>query len=368
VPVHAAAVGQRNHPDIELPAETTVPVTVPGEATTLAPETTAAPGPPPEAVETTDRFRIASISKMITGTVVLQLVADGTLTLDDPVGPTLGAYLGVDVTGRPVAGITVRQLLSHTSGFGVYDRTFFKRGVESCREAAARGLSEGLETDPGTTYRYSNMNFCVLGQLIEAVTGEPYEQVVTERLLVPLGITDLRLAGTFDPRPDEVIHPSFPGRNYMETLGPAGAWTATPSDIVRLVDSLDPTKPGWHPLPADLAELMRQPIPGIAYNDPSRQWYGLATIVDANGSWGHTGTIENTHAMVQHRPDGMTWAVFVSGNVPESTGDLAAIFQAAIDQAGIDAPAPTTTTTTTTTTVPVTIAAETVAPAASPPG
>ena len=57
----------------------------------------------------------------------------------------------------------------------------------------------------------------------------------------------------------------------------------------------------------------------------------------ANQSWGHTGTVENTHAMVVHRPDGMTWSILVSGNYPR-TPDLAGIFQDAIDQAGIDAP------------------------------
>ena len=63
----------------------------------------------------------------------------------------------------------------------------------------------------------------------------------------------MRLAGTFDPQPDEVVHPSFPNRNYMEVLGGAGSWVATPADVVKIVDSLDNTKPGFHPLPDDLA-------------------------------------------------------------------------------------------------------------------
>ena len=86
---------------------------------------------------------------------------------------------------------------------------------------------------------------------------------------------------------------------------------------MRIVDALDDTKPGFHPLSDSLTALMRRAQPGIAYRHPAEQWYGLATIVYANGSWGHTGTIENTHAMVVHRPDGMTWAITVSGNVPD---------------------------------------------------
>ncbi len=169
-----------------------------------------------EPVDTSDRFRIASISKVITGTVVLQLVADGTLELDQPVGELLGDHLGVDVSGRPPAEITVRQLLSHTSGFNEFDHTFFRRGVESCREAAVRGLTLGVQFDPGTTYNYSNMNFCLLSILIEIVTGQPYETVVHERLLAPLGINGMRMAGTFDSatrrgRPPVVPQPQLHG-------------------------------------------------------------------------------------------------------------------------------------------------------------
>ena len=351
VPVHAASFGDRNSPNIVLPPPE--PPTDSAAASTIATTTTSTTTTIPvvlEPVDVSDRFRIASISKLITGTVALQLVADGTLTLDDPVGELLGDQLGVDVTGRPPAGITVRHLLSHTSGFSEFYDTFFSRRVESCREAAARGLDAGVQFDPGTTYEYSQMNFCLLSILIETVTGKPYETVVRERLLAPLGIDGMRLGGTFDPNPDEVVHPSSPNRNYMEVLDGAGSWVATPTDVVKIVDSLDNTNPGFHPLPDDLAELMREPVAGIAYPSPGERWYGLATMAYANQSWGHTGTIENTHAMVVHRPDGMTWSILVSGNYPEETGDLAAIFQEAIDDAGINAPAPTTSTTTTTST------------------
>jgi D-alanyl-D-alanine carboxypeptidase len=354
VSVHAASYGDRNSPNVvppppEPPTDSSGASAVATTTTTTTSTTTTVPVVL-EPVDASDRFRIASISKVVTGTVALQLVADGTLTLDDPVGELLGEQLGVDVTGRPPAAITVRQLLSHTSGFSEFYDTFFSRRVESCRDAAARGLDAGVRFDPGTTYEYSQMNFCLLSILIETVTGKPYEIVVRERLLAPLGIDGMRLAGTFDPNPDEVVHPSFPNRNYMEVLEGAGSWVATPTDVVKIVDSLDNTNPGFHPLPDDLAKLMRKPVAGITYNSPSERWYGLATMAYANQSWGHTGTIENTHAMVVHRPDGMTWSILVSGNYPEETDDLAAIFQDAIDHAGIDAPAPTTSTTTTTTT------------------
>lgn len=349
-PVHAAAFGVRNSPDIVPPAPEVAPAGSDAVAATTLP-----PPPPAEAPQapTTDtRFRIASISKVITGTVVLQLVEDGTLQLDQPVGGLIAQHLGVDVTGRPFETVTVRQLLSHTAGFDTFRPVFFGGESGSCRESAIAGITEGLRHDPGTTYHYSNMSFCVLQQLIEATTGQDYQTVVYERLLTPLGITGMRLAGTFDPDPGEAIHPSFPGRRYMEALGGAGAWMATPADVVTIIDSLDNSKPGFHPLSAETTELMRQPLPGIEYGDLANRWYGMAMIVFANKSWGHSGTVENTHAMVIHRPDGMTWSIIVSGNHPENSDELIGIFQSAVDQSGIQAPAPTTTTTTTTTLPP----------------
>ena len=65
-----------------------------------------------------------------------------------------------------------------------------------------RGLGRGLEFAPGTTYNYSNMNFCALGVLIEAVTGQDYLDAVYERLLTPLGITGHAPRRHVRPRPD----------------------------------------------------------------------------------------------------------------------------------------------------------------------
>ena len=94
---------------------------------------------------------------------------------------------------------------------------------------------------------YSNLNYCLLGLLVEDVAGRPYEAVVTDRLLDPLGIEGMRLATTYDPDPAQVVHPSAPFRNYMEVLGGAGSWVATPADVVTILASLDVANPGLPP-------------------------------------------------------------------------------------------------------------------------
>jgi D-alanyl-D-alanine carboxypeptidase len=289
-----------------------------------------------EAVTPAHRFRLASNSKLLTATAVMQLVEAGQVGLDEPVLARLATRLGVTPTDPGIAAVTVRHLLSHTSGFPEYERTFFGGAASSCQEAAARGLAGGLVGPPGTVYRYSNMNFCVLGLLIEEITGRPYETVITERVLRPLGIDDMRMAGTYDVRPGDVAHQTTPGRTFMEALGGAGAWLGTPTDLVRIVDGLDRTRPGWHPLAAGTVAQMQGPQPGIAYS--LGHWYGLGLRVWADGTWGHTGTVENARSMVIRRPDGITWAITVSGNTPSSTDRLRGVMDKAFATIGIPAP------------------------------
>lgn len=281
-----------------------------------------------EEVQPTDRFRIASISKVITAITVLQLVEEGVVGLDDPVGGIVASRVGIGDPAAGTADITVRELLTHTSGFGQYENLFFRHQVASCEEAAAVGFSRSLQ---GKGFRYSNMNFCVLGLLIEELTGEPYEQVVYERLLTPLGISGMRLAPTRDPGPGEVEHRSVPDRNYMEVLGAAGAWVATPSDLVRIVGSLDTDGPRWHPLAPDTVAAMK-----TSANDPLTpdRGYGMGLILYGGGTSGHTGTIESTHAMVLDRADDVTWAITVSGENPSETVRLAGIVDRALAAGG----------------------------------
>jgi CubicO group peptidase (beta-lactamase class C family) len=195
-------------------------------------------------------------------------------------------------------------------------------------------LARPLARTPETTHVYSNLNFCLLGLLIAAETGTTYEAAVTELLLRPLGIAGMRLVATHDPNPDEVVHISGGQRTYMESLGGAGAWVATPSDLVRILDSLDPTSPGWHPLSAELTTLMRQPL-DVGYPEPDKRRYGLGLILWPDGSWGHSGTVENTHTMLARRPDGVTWSILVSGDVPEDTEDLSQVFDRAVAESEI---------------------------------
>ncbi len=278
-------------------------------------------------VEVQDRFRVASISKVITAVTLLQLVEDGAIGLDEPIGDRVATHLGLTDASAGSARLTVRQLLTHTSGYGKYSSVFFRNGSADCRQAAAIGLRDG---GGGGGYTYSNMNFCIAGMLVEALTGKSYEAVAYERFLTPLGLSGMRLAPTVDPGPDEVQHVTTPGRNYMETLGAAGAWIASPTDLVTIMNALDPTTPGWKPLEDVTLLEMLTPV----YGQFGQRGYGMGMILYGGGRYGHTGTIENTHAMLLNRGDGVIWAVTVAGPYPSATPQLESIVNGAFAAGG----------------------------------
>jgi D-alanyl-D-alanine carboxypeptidase len=273
------------------------------------------------------RFRIASVSKMFTAVAIMQLVDEGSIELDQSFTKQLG--LSGPFADPRIATITVRQLMSHTSGFTAARNIFFGHGVDTWQQAADNALGQVLQFDPGTAFQYSNTNFCILGKLLESVTGEPFETVIRERVLEPIGIR-AHLAPTVDTAKGDALHASSAGRNYMEVLGPAGGWVTTALDIAKLSAALrDPSSPL---LDRSDVDSMRVPVTvPVEVPAPVNGWsYGLGLILFGDGSWGHTGTIESTHSIVINRPDGLTVSVLVSGKIPSNTDHLQQVIDLAV--------------------------------------
>ena len=142
-------------------------------------------------LRTTDRYRIASVTKTFVATVVLQLVGERRLRLDDPVE---GRLPGLIPNGR---AITIRQLLAHTSGLFDYGndeawnraRLAEPGRVWSPRELVAIANGHSPLFAPGSSWSYSNTNYLLLGLVVEAVTGRPLANVLASRLFRPLRLT-----------------------------------------------------------------------------------------------------------------------------------------------------------------------------------
>ncbi|HVV75242.1 MAG TPA: serine hydrolase domain-containing protein [Mycobacteriales bacterium] len=140
-------------------------------------------------VETTtdSLFQIGSITKVWTATLIMQLVDEGLLDLDQPIITYLPEFKVADESVSKQ--VTARHLLSHTSGI---DGDFFLdtgRG-DDCIEKYVAACADLKQTHPlGATMSYCNSGFSILGRLVEVLRGQPFDQVLRERLFVPLGIT-----------------------------------------------------------------------------------------------------------------------------------------------------------------------------------
>ncbi len=134
------------------------------------------------------KFRLGSVTKQFTSMLVLQLVAEGKLSLQGRLSDILPDYR--EDTGKR---ITIHNLLTHTSGIPNYtDLPNFEGEVSRTPYSVGafmKGFCSGdLEFEPGSKYRYSNSGYFILGAIIEKVTGKPYEKVLEERILKPLGM------------------------------------------------------------------------------------------------------------------------------------------------------------------------------------
>lgn len=259
-------------------------------------------------VENDAPFRLASVSKLLTSIVVLQLDEDGVLDLDDRLGDVWPSDLP---PGDPrTADVTVRQLLQHTSGFGVMRDLFFGANAPDWRTAAAFALRAPLQAAPGTDYRYSNANYVVLGSLIEALTGGTFDDAVRERVLEPLDIESAALmSATAPPDPAGPAYAVNPARRYIEALGPAGSWQMAPADVARLVAALQPDSARHLLTAGSLAEMRR--VTTVPDDEPNFD-YGLGLMVFPIG-YGHTGTIEDVRAFALALPNGYSVTVLAAG-------------------------------------------------------
>ena len=134
------------------------------------------------------KFRLGSITKQFTATVIMQLVEQGKIKLDAKLSDYLPEYR--KDTGSKV---TIHHLLTHTSGIPSYTSQpgFFEnvsRNPYKVDEFVKKYASGDLEFEPGSKYTYNNSGYFLLGAIVERVTGKPYEQVLKENIFDPLGM------------------------------------------------------------------------------------------------------------------------------------------------------------------------------------
>jgi CubicO group peptidase (beta-lactamase class C family) len=208
-----------------------------------------------------DLFWIASMSKPITATAMMMLVDEGKVHLDDPVTKYLPEFndqwLAVErdkehmLLRRPAQRMTVRNLLSHTSGLPPTS-ALEKPTLDllPLRVAVRSYAMMPLMYEPGSKYQYSNAGINTAGRIIEVMSGMPYEDFLEKRLFAPLGMKDTtfwpneeqlgRLAKSYKPTKDKkgleettVTQLHYPLNDRQRQPMPAGGLFSTAQDLGR---------------------------------------------------------------------------------------------------------------------------------------
>lgn len=263
------------------------------------------------------QFRIASVSKPITACATLGLVEHGRLALGDPVFGARGV-LGTTFGGGPytphVEGITIEHLLTHTSGgwSNVGNDPMAQRPEWSQADLIAWVLtSVPLAARPGTRYDYSNFGYCVLGRVIEKVTGRPYAQYVREAILDRCGIGDIAIAGSrlSERAANEVEYFGELGDDpyglNVRRMDAHGGWLATARDLVRFAMHVDGFAAPRDILSPATIRTMTQPS---ALN----AGYAKGWNVNDQGVWWHDGNLPGTMAILVRTSSGLCWAALAN--------------------------------------------------------
>ena len=179
------------------------------------------------------QFRIGSASKQFTSMLIMQLVKEGKIAVDDPVGKFLPEY----IHGK----LTIQQLMTHQSGIPNYtnnEEYLAKTVVKkySPVELVRLFCSDSLEFEPGTTFHYSNSGYVVLALVIEKITGTSYAAVLKEKIFKPLGMNN-SFFGSESPLATNMATGYIndqPERAYaVENIAGAGGITSTTEDLLR---------------------------------------------------------------------------------------------------------------------------------------
>lgn len=273
---------------------------------------------------TADRYRVASITKTFVATVLLQLEAEGRLSLDDTVDKWLPGV--VEGHGHDGRHITVRRLLNHTSGIYNYladadfQRAYFtadgfskhRYDTVDARDLVAIAMRHKPDFAPGTSWTYSNTNYVLAGMVIEKVTGRPYAAEISRRVIRPLRLTATSVPGTKVtlPQPSSRAYSKFrdpSGPTYdVTTLNPsiassAGEMISDSADLDRFYGALL----GGKLLPPEQLKEMKTTVDTRIAPDVR---YGLG-LMDTRLTcgvhvWGHTGGIHGSSSEVATTPDG----------------------------------------------------------------
>ena len=235
-------------------------------------------------------YRIASMTKSFTAAAVLILRDDGALRLDDPIAELAPSMAGVAHPDRSAQAVTVRHLLSMSSGLAA-DDAWADRHLDLTDDEldAAAATGPMFACVPGTAFEYSNLGFGVLGRVVRDVTGMRLQDVVTERLLEPLGMRRTTWTAPDDALPgyrqradrdDPLVIEPFVGDG---SIAPMGGLFTTARELATWIDFLASgfASDDGHDRQTSYDAVLR----ASSRREMQRIWTALGTVPTVSGAW-----------------------------------------------------------------------------------
>lgn len=280
-----------------------------------------------DAVGPTSLFRVASVSKPITGVAVMKLSESEAGLLGRKVfgsGAILGNQYGSNAYSTRERQITVQHLLEHTAGGNQWnnksdgnagDPMFQQTGFNHAQLIGWVLDNRNPETTPGNKYDYSNFGYCVLGRVIEELTGQTYENYVRDKIFKPCGITRLYVAGdkASDKRHNEVTY--YEGNPYgmkVKRMDAHGGWLGSAYDLSRFLVATD----GKTNQPDIISQSSYNTMttPSTANSGYTKGWSKTGS------NFWHNGSFDGSGAIIVQAGNGLSW-VFLMNRRWENAAD-----------------------------------------------
>lgn len=280
-------------------------------------------------------FRIADLSKVITAVTIFSLIQAGKVNLTDHVFGSAG-ILSTKYGRAPykayVTDVTVDHLLAHTAGGWVADDNdpmLHNHGWDQSKLITETIDNVPLTSLPGMHWAYSNFGYCVLGRVIEQVTGQPYETYVQENVLAPCGISTMQIARNSERQraPNEVIYigqySEDPYKINVNRMDSTAGWIASSTQLVQFLDHVGGAPGIPTLLKPETIRAMTTPSPAYPQGDV-RYARGCMVANNGTGSWWHSGSLPgSTDLMIRNSDASCSAALCNTRTEPHQEMDAA---------------------------------------------
>ncbi|WP_222982478.1 serine hydrolase domain-containing protein [Flagellimonas meishanensis] len=271
-----------------------------------------------DTVVTSNLFRIASLSKPMTSVAIMGLVEDGAISIENNVFGDEGILqneFGTEPYSPWIQKITIKDLLEHTSGgWGndLEDPMFLTFDFNHDQLISSTLDEIPLKNEPSTNWEYSNFGYCILGRIIEKVTGQDYEVYVKNKLAL-LGVKNAYVSNNSRQKhPNEVEYYSKenldPYSFNIKRMDSHGGWVMTALDFLKFTVRVD----GF----SSVDDILKpETIKVMTTASPQNSNYAKGWAVNPLGNWWHQGGIPGSSSIVIRNQDGYCWVILLNSRV-----------------------------------------------------